>query len=75
MLVLARKESESIRVGDDIRITITKVRGDKVTVGIDAPDHLGIHREEIYTLIQNEKRAADLASAEAGTGAVVEGTR
>ena len=75
MLVLARKESESIRVGDDIRITITKVRGDKVAVGIDAPGHLGIHREEIYTLIQEEKRAAALASAEAGTGAVVEGTR
>ena len=74
MLVLARKEGESIIVGDDIRITITKVRGDKVAVGVRAPGHLGIHREEIYTLIQEEKRAA-LASAKAGTGAVVEGTR
>ena len=75
MLVLARKEGESIIVGDDIRITITRVRGDKVAVGVRAPKHLGIVREEIYTLIQEENRAAALASAEAETGAVVEGSR
>jgi carbon storage regulator len=54
MLVLSRKKSQTIVVGDDIRITIVELRGDKVRVGIDAPRGVTVHREEVYDAIQQE---------------------
>jgi carbon storage regulator len=47
MLVLSRKEGESILVGSDIRITVLRVKGSSVRVGIEAPSHTGILRSEI----------------------------
>ncbi len=55
MLVLSRHKDEAIIIGDDIKITIVDVRGDKVRLGIDAPRSIPVHREEIYDLIQKEK--------------------
>ena len=43
-----------IRIGDDIRILLIEVRGDKVRLGIDAPKAVSVHREEIYLTIQQE---------------------
>ena len=47
MLVLSRLEGQVILIGDNIRITIVEVRGDKVRVGIDAPLCVKIMREEV----------------------------
>jgi carbon storage regulator len=47
MLVLSRKESQRIRLGDSIVITIVKISGDKVRVGIDAPASVLVLREEL----------------------------
>ena len=47
MLVLSRKESQRIRLGDSIVITIVKISGDKVRVGIDAPGNVLVLREEL----------------------------
>ncbi|MEX0613409.1 MAG: carbon storage regulator [Pirellulales bacterium] len=47
MLVLSRKESQRIRLGDSIVITIVKISGDKVRVGIDAPSHVLVLRDEL----------------------------
>lgn len=54
MLVLSRKLSEVIRIGDDIKIVVIEVRGDKVRIGIDAPRSTPMHREEIYEAIKRE---------------------
>ncbi|SDX97550.1 carbon storage regulator CsrA [Salimicrobium album] len=62
MLILNRKESESITIGDDIEIKVVSVEGNQVRIGIDAPSHLDIHRKEIYIAIQEENRAAAAAS-------------
>lgn len=47
MLVLSRKESQRIRLGDSIVVTIVKIGGDKVRVGIDAPDNVLVLRDEL----------------------------
>jgi carbon storage regulator len=47
MLVLSRKESQRIRLGDSIVITIVKISGDKVRVGIDAPSNVLVLRDEL----------------------------
>ena len=47
MLVLSRKVGESICIGDDVVLTITRVGGGKVRVAIDAPPHVNIRREEL----------------------------
>lgn len=47
MLVLSRLEGQVIRIGDNIRITIVEVRGDKVRVGIDAPRDVQVMRAEL----------------------------
>ncbi|SIS70340.1 MULTISPECIES: carbon storage regulator CsrA [Salimicrobium] len=62
MLILNRKENESITIGDDIEIKVVSVEGNQVRIGIDAPSHLDIHRKEIYIAIQEENRAAAAAS-------------
>ena len=47
MLVLSRKESQRIRLGDTIVVTIVKISGDKVRVGIEAPANVLVLRDEL----------------------------
>ena len=47
MLVLSRKESERIKLGDSIVLTVVRVSGDKVRIGIEAPPELRVLREEL----------------------------
>ena len=57
MLVLSRQRDESIIIGDDIVITIVDIRGEKVRLGIDAPNDISVHRQEIYEAIKRENAA------------------
>lgn len=54
MLVLSRQSDETIIIGDNIRVTIVEVRGDKVRIGIDAPRDVAVHRQEIYDAIRRD---------------------
>ena len=54
MLVLSRHRDESIMIGDDVVITIVDIRGDKVRLGIKAPQEIPVHREEVYDAIKRE---------------------
>lgn len=59
MLVLTRKLGESITIGDQIRITVVAMKGNQVKLGIEAPSHTKVHREEIYAkIIEENKHAA-----------------
>ena len=51
MLVLSRKKTESVRIGSDIVVTILEIRGDKVRLGLSAPENVSIHRQEVYEKI------------------------
>ena len=54
MLILTRTTGESILIGNDIKITVTRVRGNQVSIGIDAPRDVPVHREEIYKRVLND---------------------
>jgi carbon storage regulator len=58
MLVLSRHRDESIMIGDDVVITIVDIRGDKVRLGIEAPQHIPVHRQEVYEAIKRENEKA-----------------
>jgi carbon storage regulator len=47
MLVLSRKQSERIRLGPDIVVTVVRVAGDKVRLGIEAPSNIIVLRDEL----------------------------
>lgn len=65
MLVLGRRTGENIRIGDDIKVIVLEVRGGQIKLGIEAPLHIQVHREEIYERIQRQNhRAAATAPAE-----------
>ena len=55
MLVLSRFKDEDILIGDDIVVRILDIRGDKVRLGIEAPQTTSVHRREIYEAIQSDK--------------------
>ena len=55
MLVLSRKKDEALFVGDNVKVTVIDIRGDKVRLGIEAPTDVGVWREEVWVAIQQEQ--------------------
>lgn len=51
MLILTRKPTEVVVIGDDIKVTILGIKDNQVRIGIDAPKDISVHREDIYKLI------------------------
>ncbi|HCC37628.1 MAG TPA: carbon storage regulator [Treponema sp.] len=58
MLILSRKINEKIMIGDDISVSIIEVRGDQVRIGVDAPKHVKVFRQEVFDAIKAENKAA-----------------
>lgn len=58
MLVLTRKIGESIKINEDIKITVIEVRGKNIRLGIDAPRTTKIYREEVFVRIKEENKSA-----------------
>lgn len=65
MATISRKEQERIRVGEDIIVTVTRIRGNRVTLNVQAPKDLPIVREEPETTEERSKDA--LRDAELNT--------
>jgi len=55
MLILTRRIGERIFVGDDVQIIVLGVKGNQVRIGVQAPKHITVHREEIYRRILRQK--------------------
>ncbi|MEA2063951.1 MAG: carbon storage regulator CsrA [Gemmatimonadota bacterium] len=65
MLILTRKQGESIAIGDDIQVTVVEIQGKQVKLGVKAPREIAVHRQEIYEKIQAENiRAAQISQAD-----------
>lgn len=58
MLILSRKVDQGIRIGDEIEISVTKIEGDSVKIGISAPRSISILRREILEEMQSSNQAA-----------------
>ncbi|MBU0483735.1 MAG: carbon storage regulator CsrA [Proteobacteria bacterium] len=60
MLILARKAGEAIAINDDIIVRVMEVKGGQVRLGVEAPSHVTVHREEIFLRILEENKKAAL---------------
>ena len=68
MLVLTRKVNEGVMIGDEIEIRISRIDADHVKIGIQAPRHLPIYRNEVYRQMKDANlRAAHSAPEELPT--------
>ena len=60
MLILTRKVGEAIAIDDQIKVRVLESKGGQVKLGVEAPAHIAVHREEIYQRILEENRRAAL---------------
>ena len=55
MLILTRRVGESLRIGDEVSVTVLGIKGSPVRIGVNAPKSVSVHREEVYDRINEEK--------------------
>jgi carbon storage regulator len=54
MLILTRRVGETLCIGDEIEVTILGVKGNQIRVGVNAPEVMPVHREEVYERIKRQ---------------------
>ena len=54
MLVLSRKEDEAIIVNDNVKVQILSIKGNTVRIGVEAPQDVSVHREEVQRRVESE---------------------
>lgn len=67
MLILTRRVGESVVIGEEVTVTVLGVKGNQVRIGINAPKHVAVHREEIFERIKAE-HGGEEQPATAGNG-------
>lgn len=60
MLILTRRPGETLMIGEDIKVTVLGFKGNQVRLGIDAPNDVSVHREEIFLRISEESEENNL---------------
>lgn len=63
MLILTRRVGESLKINDNVTVTVLGIKGHQIRLGIDAPKSVSVHREEIYQRIQQEKQKNQFAES------------
>ena len=78
MLIIARKPGEKITIGDDTVITLLEIKDNQVRLGIEAPRHITIHRQEVYDRIKKANQASagiDLSAMMAASAVLKRGRK
>jgi carbon storage regulator len=60
MLILTRRVGESVVIDDGITLTVLSIKGNQVRIGVNAPKHVTVHREEIHARIRAGLEAGDM---------------
>jgi carbon storage regulator len=58
VLILTRRIGETVMIGDEVVVTVLRVKGNQVRLGVEAPKHISVQREEIFQRIKSEGAAA-----------------
>ena len=61
MLILTRRIGETLRIGDEVSVTVLDIRGNQIRLGIQAPMSVSVHREEIFERLVEEGNAVPAA--------------
>jgi carbon storage regulator len=72
MLILTRRVGETLKVGNDVDVTVLGVKGNQIRIGIKAPKSVAVHREEIFDRIQREAELAQRTDQSRGSAAKAE---
>lgn len=57
MLILTRRPGESVKIGDEVTVTVLGIKGNQLRLGFTAPLNVAVHREEVYERIQADRLA------------------
>jgi carbon storage regulator len=63
MLVLSRKLGQALVIGDEIQVTVQRVKGNRVTLGIQAPEHIHILRGELELCLESDDQEKTVSAA------------
>jgi carbon storage regulator CsrA len=66
MLILTRRPTETLVIGDDVTVTVLQIKGNQVRIGVNAPRNVAVHRKEIFEKIRAER--AEEANSNDGRG-------
>jgi carbon storage regulator len=58
VLILTRRIGETVMIGDDVTVTVLRVKGNQVRLGVNAPKTVSVQREEIFNRIKHEDASA-----------------
>ncbi|MCG7878546.1 MAG: carbon storage regulator CsrA [Candidatus Thiodiazotropha taylori] len=58
MLILTRRVGESLMIGDDTKVVVLGVKGNQIRIGVNAPEDVAVHREEVLERIEEQRQSA-----------------
>jgi carbon storage regulator len=69
VLILTRRVGETVMIGDEVTVTVLRVKGNQVRLGVNAPKTISVQREEIFHRIKQESaNGAEMGAETAQTG-------